>query len=73
MSPLTTAEVFITLNGAETATAARTVADLVDLQALTALKIATAVNGHFVPAAKRATTHLKDGDRVEIVSPRQGG
>ena len=73
MSALTTAELQITLNGASAMTSARTVLELVELQKLSELKIATAVNGHFVPAAKRATTLLNTGDRVEIVSPRQGG
>ncbi|MFC7053987.1 sulfur carrier protein ThiS [Hansschlegelia quercus] len=36
-------------------------------------KVATAVNGAFVPAAARASRVLADGDRIEIVSPRQGG
>lgn len=35
--------------------------------------VATAVNGDFVPARARAGTTLSDGDRIEIVSPRQGG
>ncbi|GBD47324.1 sulfur carrier protein ThiS [Methylopila sp. Yamaguchi] len=35
--------------------------------------VATAVNGDFVPARARAATPLNDGDRIEIVSPRQGG
>lgn len=35
--------------------------------------VATAVNGDFVPAVARARHALADGDRVEIVSPRQGG
>lgn len=35
--------------------------------------VATAVNGAFVPATKRVGRTLADGDRVEIVSPRQGG
>jgi sulfur carrier protein len=46
--------------------------------ALTALgyagrKIATAVNGRFVPAARRPATRLSDGDRLEVVAPMQGG
>lgn len=73
MSALTTADLHIVLNGADAATPARTVQELVELQQVSELKIATAVNGHFVPAAKRATTLLNNGDRVEIVSPRQGG
>jgi sulfur carrier protein len=36
-------------------------------------KVATALNGEFVPARTRATTPLKDGDRIEILAPRQGG
>jgi sulfur carrier protein len=35
--------------------------------------IATAVNGEFVSAVKRAETRLAEGDRVEILSPMQGG
>ena len=36
-------------------------------------KVATALNGEFVPARKRGDTALREGDRVEIVAPRQGG
>lgn len=36
-------------------------------------KVATAVNGAFVPAAARAARLLAEGDRIEIVAPRQGG
>jgi sulfur carrier protein len=36
-------------------------------------KVATALNGEFVPARARETTPVKEGDRVEIVAPRQGG
>ena len=36
-------------------------------------KVATALNGEFVPARARAATPLKEGDRIEIVAPRQGG
>ena len=34
---------------------------------------ATAVNGEFVRAPSRSTCVLKNDDRVEIISPRQGG
>ena len=48
------------------------------LEALIALDyadaiVATALNGDFVPARSRAATPIKDGDRIEIVAPRQGG
>ncbi|MGH1371687.1 sulfur carrier protein ThiS [Planktotalea sp.] len=36
-------------------------------------KVATAVNEGFVPVGLRAQTNLKNGDRVELVAPRQGG
>jgi sulfur carrier protein len=36
-------------------------------------KIATAVNGRFVPAPARGNTKLAEGDRVEVVAPMQGG
>jgi sulfur carrier protein len=35
--------------------------------------VATAVNQEFVRAKDRAETPLREGDAVEIVSPRQGG
>jgi sulfur carrier protein len=36
-------------------------------------RVATAVNESFVPAAARAGRSLADGDRLEILAPRQGG
>ncbi|MDX8348607.1 sulfur carrier protein ThiS [Cognatiyoonia sp. IB215446] len=36
-------------------------------------KVATSLNEAFVPKALRQTQPLKNGDRVEIVAPRQGG
>ena len=36
-------------------------------------RVATAVNGTFVPHSSRATTRLHEGDRLEILTPRQGG
>jgi sulfur carrier protein len=35
--------------------------------------VATAVNGDFVPARKRETVTLNEGDRIEVVAPMQGG
>ncbi|MCO4316045.1 sulfur carrier protein ThiS [Phyllobacterium sp. 21LDTY02-6] len=35
--------------------------------------LATAVNSQLVPAAERAGFVLSDGDRVEILTPKQGG
>jgi sulfur carrier protein len=61
------------VNGLKARTAARTIAELIDEQELAASKVATALNGYFVPERRRATTVLNAGDRVEIVSARQGG
>ena len=36
-------------------------------------RIATAINGNFVPEAHRADTNLNTGDRIEILAPMQGG
>lgn len=36
-------------------------------------RVATALNGSFVPKATRAETPLKDGDRLEVLVPMQGG
>jgi sulfur carrier protein len=36
-------------------------------------KVATAVNEDFVPVAAREGVMLRAGDRLEVVTPRQGG
>lgn len=63
----------IAVNGATLATAAETLAALVAEQGFAGVKVATALNGDFVPERARATTTIADGDRVEILSVRQGG
>jgi sulfur carrier protein len=63
----------IRLNGEEVATGARTLAELVAGEGHAETAVATAVNGEFVPRQARAATLLAEGDRVEIVAPRQGG
>lgn len=35
--------------------------------------VATAVNGEFVPRTERPRVALKDGDRLEVLAPLQGG
>lgn len=34
---------------------------------------ATALNNEFVPRDRRDATPLSEGDRIEILTPRQGG
>ncbi|WP_424931279.1 sulfur carrier protein ThiS [Amaricoccus macauensis] len=63
----------ISVNGEDREFAGQTLAALVDESGFGPRKIATAVNGAFVPAPERGETRLSDGDRVEILSPMQGG
>ena len=63
----------IEVNGEMREIAAHTLAD-----ALTELhwgdaRVATALNGEFVPKAARVQTRLRDGDRLEVLAPMQGG
>jgi sulfur carrier protein len=63
----------IVVNGAPRTVAATTLAALLIELDLATVKVATAVDGEFVPAGARAERVLAPGSRVEIVSPRQGG
>lgn len=61
------------LNGAPQEIAARTLAEALAELGYAGRIVATAVNGDFVPARRRAEVTLKDGDRIEVVAPMQGG
>ncbi len=63
----------ILLNGERHATEAADLSSLCASLGLADAKVATALNGDFVPADRRATTKLAEGDAIEIVAPRQGG
>ena len=63
----------ILVNGVPVTTRAATLADLVTELGHGDARVATALNGDFVPARVRGATQLAPGDRIEIVSPRQGG
>lgn len=63
----------ILVNDEPRAVAARTLAALVEELGLTEARIATALDGTFVPATARARTEISAGARVEIVAPMQGG
>jgi sulfur carrier protein len=63
----------IIVNGETHKTSAPTLATLLDTLGKGAAKVATSVNEAFVPKHQRADHTLQDGDRVEIVAPRQGG
>ncbi len=63
----------ISVNGEMQMTEAATLAELVETLGFGDAKIATALNGSFVPARSREEARLSDSDAIEIVSPRQGG
>lgn len=63
----------VVVNGRGVKTSAPTLEALVAEQELAGRRVATALNGEFIPEARRASTALKAGDKIEIVSPRQGG
>lgn len=63
----------IEVNGHTREISATTLTGALDELGFAGLKCATAVNAHFVPATARATRTLNDGDRVEVLTPMQGG
>ena len=66
-------QLLLRVNGEQTKTNASTLdALLADLD-YGARRVATAVNGTFVPAGARPNHRLCEGDDVEIVAPQQGG
>lgn len=62
----------ITLNGTRHKTEAADLAALLIEQNF-GPKVATALNGSFVPATLRAQTPISEGDLIEVLSPMQGG
>ncbi len=61
------------LNGATVEAQVATLADLLVAEGFGQGKVATAVNGSFVPAPSRAGYALTDGDQIEVLAPMQGG
>lgn len=61
------------VNGETRESRAETLAELIATQGFGQERIATAVNGAFVPVRARASRRLEAGDRIEILSARQGG
>lgn len=63
----------IEVNGEAREVAGETLAEaLVELGWADA-RVATALNGDFVPKGARAETVLSPGDRLEVLAPMQGG
>lgn len=63
----------ITVNGTAIDVAATNLAQALHELGYGDQRVATAVNEAFVPATARDAQELAEGDRLEIVTPRQGG
>lgn len=63
----------IELNGESLTTEAATLAGLLAERGFDPNSVATAIDGDFVPRSLRADTALRDGVKVEVLSPMQGG
>lgn len=63
----------IEVNGAPREITGTTVAAALEDLGLTSARVATALNGTFVPKTARDTTPLTEGDRLEVLAPMQGG
>ena len=68
-----TAGITLSVNGEVVAVRATTLDALVAELGYGVARVATALNGEFVPARLRASCVVRAGDRIEIVAPRQGG
>lgn len=73
MTTKTSQMIKISVNGQSRETGAETLAALIAELDFANLRVATAMNGEFVPAGARAATRLSAGDEIEVVSARQGG
>lgn len=63
----------IVVNGEPKMTGARTLAELCAALGHGEARVATAINGNFIPARERDAITLAEDDAVEILAPRQGG
>lgn len=63
----------LVVNGEAREVGAQSLAALLDELGYGGQKVATAVNGEFVPERARHEVYLAPQDEVEIVAPRQGG
>jgi len=63
----------LTVNGERRETGAKRIAALLAELEFTGTQLAIAVNRGVVPRARWGEVELRDGDAIEIISPRQGG
>lgn len=66
-------DIAILVNAEPRAVKAATLAAVLEQLGYGGEKVATAINGDFVPERARATTPVAEGDRIEVLSARQGG
>jgi len=63
----------IEVNGEAREVAGPTLADALAELGWGTARVATALNGHFVPKGARFDRSLGEGDRLEVLAPMQGG
>lgn len=63
----------VELNGRPLRTDADTLAALLAEQGVAGDVVATALDGRFVPRSQREATSLREGARIEVLAPMQGG
>jgi sulfur carrier protein len=63
----------LTVNGEPCTVEAVNLAEILQKLEYADAIVATALNGEFVPARRREATPVREGDRIEILAPRQGG
>ena len=63
----------IEVNGEARDVAAATVAEVLAELDWNTSRVATALNGDFLPKSARRSTMLAEGDRLEVLAPMQGG
>jgi sulfur carrier protein len=73
LAPASAARLALTVNGVGHATQAATLGELLAELGYGGNRVATAVNGDFVPERLRSSHVLASSDAIEIVAPRQGG
>ena len=63
----------VSFNGRETELESRNLEAALTELGIDCGGVATSVNEEFVPKAHRSAVELKEGDRLEVVAPMQGG
>ena len=63
----------IVVNGEPRSVVATTLSGVLDELGYGGARLATALDGEFVPAARRAVCRVLEGCAIEILAPRQGG